>query len=137
MMGAINNSKYFWLLNSCPKKLMMYYVYLLTNTRHSVFYTGVTNDLEQRVFDHKAKNNKGFTAKYNCTGLVFFEEFDEIVEAIHREKQLKRYHRKWKRELVSDLNPEWKDLSEGWYDKREFELNAKLKHEEQNRSRNN
>ena len=116
---------------------MIYYVYLLTNTRHTVFYIGVTNDLEQRVFEHKAKINRGFTARYNCTVLVYFEEFNEIIDAIHREKQLKRYQRKWKKELVIDLNPEWKDLSEGWYDKREFELNAKLKQEAKNRSRTN
>ena len=106
---------------------MVYYVYILTNPRHTVLYTGVTNDLEQRVFEHKAKNNKGFTAKYSCSALVYFEEFGDIVEAIHREKQLKKYHRQWKRELIDKSNPKWKDLSEGWYDQREFELNAKLR----------
>ncbi len=106
---------------------MVYYVYILTNPRHTVLYTGVTNNLEHRVFDHKAKNNKGFTAKYNCSELVYFEEFNDINEAIHREKQLKKYHRKWKNELIDQSNPKWTDLSEGWYDKREFELNARLR----------
>lgn len=76
--------------------------------------------------EHKSKTNRGFTVKYNCTLLVYFEEFGDIVDAIHREKQLKKYRREWKKELIGELNPEWKDLSEGWYDRREFGLHAKL-----------
>ena len=106
---------------------MVYCVYILTNPRHTVLYTGVTNDLEHRVFEHKAKSNKDFTTKYNCSVLVYFEEFGDISEAIHREKQLKKYHREWKKELIVKSNPNWKDLSEGWYDQREFELNERLK----------
>lgn len=106
---------------------MVYFVYILTNPRHTVLYTAITNDLEQRVFDHKAKINKGFTAKYNCSLLVYFEEFCDITEAIHREKQLKKYQREWKMELIDKSNPKWTDLSEGWYDQREFELSARLK----------
>jgi len=100
---------------------MTFYVYLLTTRTHSLFYTGVTSDLEWRIFQHKARLNSGFTAKYNCTKLVYFEEFQEILEAIRREKVIKRYKREWKRNLVESINPEWKDLSEGWYDPREFE----------------
>lgn len=100
---------------------MTYYVYLLTNRHHTVFYTGVTNDLERRIFEHKVKLNPGFTAKYNCTKLVYYEEYCEILEAIRREKVIKRYKREWKRNLVNLMNPEWKDLSESWYDPREFE----------------
>jgi putative endonuclease len=101
----------------------------MTNDRHTVLYVGVTNNLESRVFDHKVKRNKrSFTAKYNCKKLVYYEEFIEIKEAIHREKQLKKYHRKWKEELIEGKNSEWKDLSEGWYDPKEFELFKKFDH---------
>ena len=99
---------------------MDYYVYILTNRHYTVFYTGVTNDLELRVFQHKAKLNQGFTAKYNCDKLVYFEEFSDVNDAIHREKQLKKYRRQWKKELINKMNPAWKDLSDGWHDPREF-----------------
>jgi putative endonuclease len=106
---------------------MRYYVYIMSNGRHTVLYTGVTNDLENRVFDHKVKRDKkAFTAKYNCDQLVYYEEFGDIKEAIHREKQLKKYLRKWKEELITNTNSEWKDLSEGWYDAKEFELFKKF-----------
>ncbi len=101
--------------------VVRYAVYILTNAHKTVFYVGVTNDLVRRVFQHKVKMNKGFTNKYNCDRLVYFEEYDDIGEAIHREKQLKKYHRSWKLELIEGMNPGWKDLSEGWYDQREFE----------------
>ena len=107
--------------------LMTYFVYILSNKRHTVFYTGVTNDIENRVFDHKVKRNPGFTAQYNCDQLMYYEEFNNINDAIHREKQLKRYKRDWKKNLINGMNSEWKDLSEGWYDPREFELYEKLK----------
>jgi len=100
---------------------MIYYVYILTNITHTVFYTGITNDIDNRVFLHKVKYNQGFTSKYNCTKLVYYEEFHNPTEAIHREKQLKKYRRVWKRDLIKKLNPHWKDLSNGWYDRREFE----------------
>jgi len=99
---------------------MTYYVYILTNV-NTVLYTGITNNLEERVFSHKVKRNPGFTARYNCCVLVYYEEFHDPTTAIHREKQLKRYHREWKHNLINSMNPEWKDLSEGWYDPREFE----------------
>ena len=96
-------------------------VYILTNTHKTVFYVGVTNNLDRRVFQHKVKMNKGFTSHYNCDQLVYFEDYNDIREAIHREKQLKKYHRAWKMELIEEMNPGWKDLSDGWYDPREFE----------------
>jgi len=106
---------------------MTYYVYIMTNDRHTVLYVGVTNDIENRVFDHKVKRDKrSFTAKYNCGNLVYYEEFGEIKNAIHREKQLKKYHRKWKEELIETINPDWKDLSEDWYDPKEFEMYKKF-----------
>jgi len=99
----------------------------MTNDRHTVLYTGVTNNIENRAFDHKVKRNKrSFTAKYNCGNLVYYEEFTDIRNAIHREKQLKKYKRKWKEELIASINPEWKDLSEKWYDPKELELFKKL-----------
>jgi putative endonuclease len=100
---------------------MTYYVYIMTNDRHTVLYVGVTNDLENRVFDHKVKR-----AKYNCGNLVYYEEFGAIKNAIDREKQLKKYHRQWKEELIETVNPEWKDLSEAWYDPKEFEMFKKF-----------
>jgi putative endonuclease len=106
---------------------MTYYVDILTNKRHTVFYTGMTNSLEQRIFEHKIKINKGFTSKYNCHKLVYFEEYPAVWDAIHREKQLKKYLRKWKMELITGMNPSWKDLSEGWYDETELKhLPSKL-----------
>jgi putative endonuclease len=106
---------------------MTYYVYIMSNDRHTVLYTGVTNDLESRVFDHKVKRDKkAFTAKYNCDQLVYFEEFGNIKEAIHREKQIKKYLRVYKKNLIHSINPEWKDLSADWFDSKEFELFKKF-----------
>ncbi len=83
---------------------MTYFVYIVTNDRHTVLYTGVTNSLENRIFDHKVKRNKGsFTAKYNCRNLVYYEEFGEIKLAIHREKQLKKYHGRGRRNSLAVL----------------------------------
>ncbi len=98
----------------------IYSVYILANARHTVFYTGVTNDLVLRVFQHKIRQMKGFTKRYNCEKLLYYEEFHDIRKAIHREKQLKRYSREWKENLINQMNPERKDLSENWYDEREF-----------------
>jgi putative endonuclease len=104
-----------------------YYIYIMTNKRHTVFYTGITNNLEERVFDHKIKRDKkSFTARYNCDKLVYFEEFSNVKEAIHREKQVKKYYRVWKVNLINGLNPAWEDLSKDWFDVREFELFRKF-----------
>ena len=92
-------------------KINLYYVYTLTNTNHKVLYTGVTNDLERRCYDHKQKKIKGFTQKYNVDKLVYFEKFDFIDLAIAREKQLKGYSRLKKNELIDKLNPGWKELN--------------------------
>ncbi|WP_072318193.1 GIY-YIG nuclease family protein [Sinomicrobium oceani] len=90
------------------------YVYFMTNQRNTVLYVGVTSDLIKRVYQHKTKAYKGFTAKYNCDKLVYFEEFSDINEAIAREKQIKKGNRKRKEILIQKTNTEWKDLSEGW-----------------------
>ncbi len=84
---------------------------MLTNTNHKVLYTGVTNDLERRCYEHKQKKVKGFTQKYNVDKLVYIEKFDFIDLAIAREKQLKGYSRLKKNELIDKLNPEWKELN--------------------------
>ena len=102
-------------------ELMSYSVYILTNWKHTVYYTGVTNNLVRRIFEHKVKLNHGFTSRFNCNQLMYYEEFQYILYAIHREKQIKKYRREWKRNLITSINPEWRDLSEDWYDSREFE----------------
>jgi putative endonuclease len=92
-----------------------YYVYIMANKRGSL-YTGVTNDLEQRVYQHKNKLIEGFTKKYNITQLVYFESSDDVAAAIAREKQIKGLLRSKKIELIKTLNAQWEDLSEGWFD---------------------
>jgi len=77
-------------------------------------YIGVTNNLERRVYEHKHKLVKGFTEKYNVTRLVYFEETRDVIAAISREKEIKKWRRDKKNSLVTSINPEWKDLSEGW-----------------------
>jgi putative endonuclease len=91
------------------------WVYMMANRWNSVLYTGVTSNLNVRVSEHKQhKYPSSFTARYNCEKLVWFEEHNDIVVAIAREKQLKNWKRAWKDVLVVERNPEWKDLSEEW-----------------------
>jgi putative endonuclease len=92
-----------------------YYVYIMTNNSKTL-YTGVTNDLNRRVYEHKQKLIPGFTQKYNITKLVYFEETSDVNTAISREKQIKGWLREKKITLIESMNPEWKDLSAGWYD---------------------
>ena len=89
----------------------MYYVYMMTNWNNKVLYTGVTSNLERRVYEHRNKLVKGFTAKYNVNKLVYFEYTSDVTSAISREKQIKGWTRQKKNELVESLNPEWQDLS--------------------------
>jgi len=89
------------------------YVYLLTNKHNYVLYTGVTNDLIRRIYEHKAKLVKGFTQKYNVDRLVYYEACDNIVLAIEREKKIKGWSRQKKNDLVNALNPSWDDLYPG------------------------
>jgi len=86
------------------------YVYFLTNKHNNVLYTGVTNDLIRRVYEHKNKMVVGFTQKYNVDRLVYFEVCSDIVTAIAREKQIKGWSRKKKNDLINTLNSEWDDL---------------------------
>jgi len=97
-------------------KQHQYYIYIITNKVNTVFYTGVTSDLEGRIWEHKQKVFKGFTSTYNCNKLVYFEEFQWIHDAIAREKQIKGGSRQKKIDLILSMNPAWNDLSEGWYD---------------------
>ena len=86
----------------------------MANKNNTVIYIGVSGNLLKRVYQHKTKFYKGFTLKYNCDKLVYFEEFEDINQAIEREKQLKSGNRKRKEELIIVENPTWDDLSVGW-----------------------
>ena len=90
---------------------MQYYVYILTNTHKNVIYTGVTNDLPRRVYEHKNHLDKGsFTARYNVDILVYFEATSSVEAAIEREKQIKGWNRKRKNKLIESKNPDGVDL---------------------------
>ena len=90
---------------------MHYYIYILANATNVVLYTGVTNDLIRRIYEHKTHADpKSFTARYDVTKLVYFEETTDSYAAISREKQIKGGSRKKKNELIAQMNPEWKDL---------------------------
>ena len=91
-----------------------YYVYILSNKRGAL-YTGVTNDLERRVYQHKNKLIEGFTKRYNITRLAYFESTNDVTEAIIREKQIKGFLRNKKIELIKTMNPTLDDLSEEWF----------------------
>lgn len=88
-------------------------IYILTNYEETTFYVGVTRNLKKRIYEHKNKITKGFSSKYCLTKLVQYELTDSIESAIEREKQLKRWHRQWKINLIKENNPQFIDLSEG------------------------
>ncbi|MCK4908513.1 MAG: GIY-YIG nuclease family protein [Planctomycetes bacterium] len=90
-----------------------YCIYIMTNKRNSVLYTGVTSNLKKRIYDHKKKIVEGFTKKYNVNKLVYYEIFNEVQSAIKREKQIKAGSRNKKNELIEKLNPKWNDLYYG------------------------
>jgi len=89
------------------------YVYILTNDRNTVLYTGVTRDLKKRVYEHREKITKGFTSRYNVTKLVYFEVISDPYNAIRREKQIKAGSRQKKVDLINGFNPAWCDLYDG------------------------
>ncbi len=91
-----------------------YYIYLLTNWNNRVIYTGVTNNLERRLYEHKNKKTNGFSEKYNVNKLVYFEETSDVESAIMREKEIKAWRREKKNRLVISVNPGWCDLSKDW-----------------------
>jgi len=88
----------------------MYYVYILTNIYNKVLYTGVTNDLIRRLYEHQNKIYDGFTAKYNVHKLVYFDYVEEVLSVIEREKQIKGWTRQKKIRLIETMNPNWDDL---------------------------
>ncbi len=87
-----------------------FYVYILTNKNRTVLYTGVTNDLTRRVWEHKDKMHDGFTKWYNVDRLVYYEAFDDVNQAIAREKQIKGGSRQKKIDLINRMNKDWRDL---------------------------
>ncbi len=93
-----------------------YYVYIITNRKEGVLYTGVTNDLERRMSEHKQGLSKGFSKRYNLDKLIYFETYQYINDAIKREKNMKKWKREWKIELINEDNSKWEDLSKGWLD---------------------
>ncbi len=92
--------------------MKLYYVYIMTNKINTVLYTGVTSDLERRVYEHKNKLVDGFTKKYNIVKLVYFDTTNDVNAAITREKEIKGWLRNKKIELVESINPTWRDLYE-------------------------
>ena len=92
-----------------------YYVYILASRRNGTVYTGVTNNLLNRMYSHKNKLLRGFSSRYNVNRLVFFEETGDVFSAIEREKEIKGWRRSKKLRLIESTNPTWKDLSEGWF----------------------
>jgi putative endonuclease len=95
-------------------KLTNAFIYIMSNKNITTFYIGVTNDLERRVKEHKNGNGSEFTSKYKLTHLVYYEMISDINKAIQREKQLKNWHRKWKIDLIKELNSEMLDLAKDW-----------------------
>ena len=95
--------------------LRQYYVYIMTN-RSRTLYIGVTNDLERRVYEHKSESVEGFTKRYRMNRLVYFDTTNNIEGAITIDKELKGWRRSKKIDLIEQINPGWKDLSDGWYE---------------------
>ena len=90
-----------------------YYVYILSSKKYGTLYVGVTSNLEQRMYEHKVKLVDGFTKKYHIHELVYYEIHSDIYEAITREKQIKKWKRQWKINLIEQNNPQWINLSIG------------------------
>ena len=91
---------------------MPYYVYIMTNRRDGTLYTGVTNDLVRRAYEHRTKAVPEFTTRYNLSRLVYFEQLETAMAAIQREKNIKHWPRAWKVALIESMNPDWRDLYE-------------------------
>ena len=92
---------------------MSYFVYILASQRNGTLYVGVTNDLVRRIHEHREKLVEGFTARYEVSRLVWFDQTDSVEEAIAHEKRLKRWRREWKLALIEKSNPDWLDLYDG------------------------
>jgi putative endonuclease len=92
-------------------KIHLFYVYIIASKNNRVIYTGITNDINRRLSEHKNHLNRGFTFKYNVDKLVYYEPFKYVEDAILREKQLKKWNRCWKDNLIQKSNPHWNDLT--------------------------
>lgn len=92
----------------------MYYVYILSNWDDSVLYIGVSGNLPRRLYEHRNGLVEGFTKKYNIHKLVYYEHTNDVYSAISREKQLKKWRREKKNQLIEEMNPQWRDLSLDW-----------------------
>ena len=97
-------------IQGCYMNRTTYYVYIVASKRKGTLYVGVTNNLERRIYTHKTGLIEGFTKQYKVHSLVYYEQTDCIASAIQREKQLKKWNRRWKVMLIEKHNPEWKDL---------------------------
>ena len=95
-------------------KMENFYLYILANKPKGVLYIGITNELERRIQEHKNKQCKGFTYKYNVDKLVYYETFETFDEAFKRERRMKKWNRDWKIKLIEEQNPEWLDLAINW-----------------------
>jgi len=98
------------------KTIHQYYLYILTNKKNGTLYIGVTNNLERRLYEHKNKLVEGFTNKYGLVTLVYFETFQYVKDAIAREKNMKKWKRQWKINLIEEENSDWKDLAHDWFE---------------------
>ena len=85
--------------------------YIMSNRKQGALYVGVTSELVRRVAEHKAGRGSAFTREYRCTRLVWFEQFEEMGQALRREKRLKEWQRRWKIDLLEGVNPDWRDLA--------------------------
>jgi len=94
----------------------VYYVYMMQSVSRHALYIGMTSNLRKRVWEPKNHRREGFTDEYNCTRLVYWESFDDVANAIDREKQLKHWGREKKEWLIQRKNPHWKDLAADWYE---------------------
>ena len=92
---------------------MIFYVYILASKKNGTLYIGMTNNLIRRVNEHKNKMLEGFSKKYGCNKLVYYDVFEDVYNAIQAEKRLKKWKRKWKLQLIEKNNPGWQDLFEG------------------------
>ena len=96
------------------KTIHQYYLYILTNKKNGTLYIGISNNLERRLFEHKNRLVEGFTKKYGLDKLVYFETYQYVNDAIKREKNMKKWKRQWKINLIEKDNPDWDDLSSDW-----------------------
>jgi putative endonuclease len=113
------------LLEVAMREERRYFVYIMANTSKRL-YTGITNSIRRRVGEHKLKQTPGFAAKYNITRLVYFETFEDVRNAIEREKQIKAWTRAKRLWLVESANPKWNDLSREWDQPQEFRFTPKI-----------